>query len=256
MSYDLRGKVALVTGSNRGIGAAIVKKLASCGAEVVINYPPQLPGAEEEAKLLLEEVSAMGHMAITVGADVTKLEEVRAMFDKILEELGPVTILVNNAGITRDTIVIRMKQEDWDAVLEVNLTGTHLCCQAAIKQMARKKVPQIAIVNISSLMGITGNAGQANYVASKGGIIAYTKALALELGKRARVNAVAPGFIESDMTANFPEELRKEYIGRIPLGRPGTIGEVANAVAFLASDEASYTTGVTINLDGGWNILP
>lgn len=247
---DLRGKVAVVTGGNRGIGAAIVKVLALYGVEVVINYPPQIEGAESQASELVDTLSAGGHRSMTVAADVTNENEIRAMFKAVEDELGPVDILVNNAGIIKDKPVIKMTLDDWEQVLKVNLTGTFLCSQAAVGSMLKRGG---AIVNLASLMAQTGNKGQANYCASKGGIISFTKSLAREYASRnIRVNAVAPGFIETGMTMAIPEEARLKWIEQIPLGRAGSPQEVAKVVAFLASDEASYLTGVIIPIDGGW----
>jgi len=247
---DFRGKVAVVTGANRGIGSAIAKTLASYGAEVAINYPAQIADAETDAESLVRELSAMGRMAIAVAADVTNSDEIEQMFKTVEQELGLVAILVNNAGITADGPAIRMSLEDWERVLKVNLTGTFLCSKIAIKRMLKKGG---SIVNLASLMAQTGNSGQANYCASKGGIISLTKSLAREYASRKiRVNAVAPGFIETSMTMAIPEEARLEWIKQIPSARAGSPQEVADVVAFLASDLASYLTGVIIPIDGGW----
>lgn len=243
---DLEGKVAVVTGSARGIGRAICLKLARLGADVVVNDVSN----EEMALELVKEIEKMGRKAIFVKANIADSAEARKLMDETVEKFGKIDILVNNAGITRDNLILRMKEEEWDAVLNVNLKGTFNCVQAATKYMIKQR--QGAIVNIASIVGITGNAGQANYSASKAGVIGLTKTIARELASRGiRANAVAPGFIETDMTRRLSEEVRERLIKQIPLTRLGSPEDVANLVAFLASEESSYITGEVIRVDGG-----
>lgn len=242
----LEGKVAVVTGSARGIGRAICLKLAQLGADVVVNAV----SSEEMALGLVKEIKGMGRKAIFVKANIANVAEARKLMDETVEKFGKIDILVNNAGITRDNLILRMKEEEWDAVLNVNLKGTFNCVQAATKYMIKQR--QGAIVNIASIVGIAGNAGQANYSASKAGIIGLTKTIARELASRGiRANAVAPGFIETDMTRRLSEEVRERLIKQIPLTRLGSPEDVANLVAFLASEESSYITGEVIKVDGG-----
>ncbi|MDI6892441.1 MAG: 3-oxoacyl-[acyl-carrier-protein] reductase [Actinomycetota bacterium] len=242
----LEGKVAVVTGSARGIGRAICLKLAQLGADVVVNAV----SSEEMALGLVKEIKGMGRKAIFVKANIANVAEARKLMDETVEKFGKIDILVNNAGITRDNLILRMKEEEWDAVLNVNLKGTFNCVQAATKYMIKQR--QGAIVNIASIIGIAGNAGQANYSASKAGIIGLTKTIARELASRGiRANAIAPGFIETDMTRRLSEEVRERLIKQIPLTRLGSPEDVANLVAFLASEESSYITGEVIKVDGG-----
>ena len=241
----LTDQVALVTGSGRGIGRAIALALAAQGAHLVIN---DVDAASAEATAA--DVRALGRQAIVQGANVTDEAQVEAMIDGVLEHFGRLDILVNNAGLTRDGLLIRMKQDQWDLVLDVNLKGAFLCTKAAGRPMMKARYGRI--VNIASVAGITGNPGQANYAASKGGLIALTKTTALELASRGvTCNAVAPGFIETAMTQQLAEEVRAGWMKRIPLGRAGTAEEVAAAVCFLAGPASTYVTGQVLVVDGG-----
>jgi len=243
---ELKGKTALVTGASRGIGRAIALYLAELGAQVAVNYS----SSEQRALEVVEAIKGKGGRAIAIKADVSNPQEVEAMFERVLEEFGDLDILVNNAGITRDGLLIRMKQEDWDAVLDINLKGVYNCSKAAAKIMVRRRKGKI--INISSVVGVAGNAGQANYAAAKAGVIGFSKAIARELAPRnIQVNVVAPGFIETDMTAALPETIRQEMLKQIPLGRYGDPMDVAYVVGFLASDKSQYITGQVIHVDGG-----
>ncbi|MFO7295038.1 MAG: 3-oxoacyl-[acyl-carrier-protein] reductase [Clostridia bacterium] len=243
---ELEGKTALVTGASRGIGRAIALYLAELGAQVAVNYS----SSEQRALEVVEAIKGKGGRAIAIKADVSNPQEVEAMFERVLEEFGDLDILVNNAGITRDGLLIRMKQEDWDAVLDINLKGVYNCSKAAAKIMVRRRKGKI--INISSVVGVAGNAGQANYAAAKAGVIGFSKAIARELAPRnIQVNVVAPGFIETDMTAALPETIRQEMLKQIPLGRYGDPMDVAYVVGFLASDKSQYITGQVIHVDGG-----
>ncbi len=242
----MEGKVAVVTGASRGIGRAIAIKLADEGLDVVINYRSDEKAAEETAK----EVSEKGVQAFLYKFDVSDASEVKNSFKAILKECGRIDVLVNNAGITRDNITVLMKPEEWEAVIKTNLTGVYLCSQAVIKPMLKQKWGRI--VNITSVVGFSGNPGQANYAAAKAGIVGFTKSLARELASRGiTVNAVAPGYIETDMTARLPENARKELISQIPMGYVGQPDDVAEAVKFLVSDGARYITGQVIHVNGG-----
>ena len=242
----LDGKVALVTGASRGIGRAIAIRLASEGAKVAINFAGNQKAAEE----VKGEIEKNGGEAILVKANVADSAAVDEMFAKVIEAFGTVDILVNNAGITRDGLLIRMKDEDFDAVIDTNLKGVFYCTKAAAKIMMKKRSGRI--VNMSSVVGLMGNAGQANYAASKAGVIGLTKAVARELAPRGvRVNAVAPGFVETDMTAKLSEKVRTVTEEQIPLKRMAQPEEVAGVVRFLASDAAAYITGEVIRVDGG-----
>lgn len=243
---ELEGRTALVTGASRGIGRAIAIYLAELGAQVAVNYS----SSEQRAIEVVEAIKEKGRRAIAVKADVSNPQEVEAMFEKVLNEFGDLHILVNNAGITRDALLIRMKQEDWDAVLDTNLKGVYNCSKAAAKIMIKKRRGKI--INISSVVGVAGNAGQSNYAAAKAGVIGFSKAIARELAPRnIQVNVVAPGFIETDMTAALPESIRQEMLKQIPLGRYGDPMDVAYVVGFLASDKSRYITGQVIHVDGG-----
>lgn len=243
----LSGKVALITGSARGIGKAIALELANHGANIVINDIL----TENEINKTLEEVKQSSNKAIGIRADITKLDEVESMVKEIINKFGKVDILINNAGITRDSLLIRMKEEDWDTVININLKGTFNCSKTVAKYMMREKKGG-KIVNISSVIGLIGNVGQTNYAASKAGIIGLTKSMAKELALRnINVNAIAPGFIETDMTKKLPEKVRQDLQQQIPLKRLGIVEDVAKAVYFLVSDAANYITGQVINVDGG-----
>lgn len=242
----LDGKVALVTGASRGIGRAIAIELAKEGASVAINYAGNVAAAEEVQKIITD----MGGKAIVIQADVSNEESATKLVDTTIEQLGGLDILVNNAGITRDNLFIRMKEEDWNAVINTNLNGVFNCTKVAAKYMMKKRAGRI--INMSSVVGITGNFGQTNYAAAKAGVIGFTKSLAREMAARGiTVNAVAPGFIATDMTAAMPEKAKDKVLTSIPLGKMGQPEDIASAVLFLASDKASYITGQVINVDGG-----
>lgn len=242
----LDGKAALVTGASRGIGRAVALRLAKEGAKVVVNYA----GNEKAAEETKAAVEAAGSEAVCVRADVANADEVAALFDAAVKAFGTVDILVNNAGITRDGLLMRMKDEDFDAVLATNLRGVYLCTKAASKIMMKKRSGRI--VNMTSVVGLMGNVGQTNYAAAKAGILGFSKSAAKELAARGiTVNMVAPGFIETDMTAVLSDKVREQLVGAIPLGRMGEPEDVANAVLFLVSDAAAYITGQVVNVDGG-----
>lgn len=243
---DLTGKIALVTGGSRGIGRAICMELASRGAILIVNFNSSGDAARE----VVAEIEANGGTAETWQADVSNEEQVKAMFKSITSNHGTIDILVNNAGMTRDNVIMMMKPDDFDSVINTNLRSTWLCCKTAVRTMMRKRTG--AIVNITSVVGIAGNGGQTNYAASKAGIIGLTKSLAKEVAVRGiTVNAVAPGFVGTDMTADLSDEIKGKAIEAIPLGRMGAPEDIANAVAFLASPAASYITGQTLVVDGG-----
>lgn len=242
---SLNDQVALITGGARGIGRAIALELADRGADVAL-FDLSAEGLEETAAM----VRAKGRRALVLKGSVTVAEDARAAVEATLGELGKLQILVNNAGVTRDNLTMRMREEDWDLVLDVNLTGTFRFTQAVLRHFLKQRSGRI--ISIASVVGMTGNAGQANYAASKGGIIAFTYSLAKELGGRGiTANAVAPGFIETDMTAALSDEVRKATAERIPAGRYGRPEDVASAVAFLSGPESSYINGVVIRVDGG-----
>jgi len=243
---DLSGKIALITGARRGLGKATALAMARAGADIAIN---DITDGREEAEVVAEEIRGCGRKAVVAPADVTDAAQVDAMVQRVLSEMGGLDILVNNAGITRDALLLRMSDEQWRQVIEVNLTSTFLCTRAAAKHMAKHGG---VIVNISSVVGLMGNIGQANYAASKAGIIGLTKTCARELAARGvRVNAIAPGFIESQMTERLPEQVRERMLGQIPLGRMGAPEEVAAVAVFLASPAAGYVTGQVVCVDGG-----
>ena len=239
-------KVAFVTGATRGIGKSIALKLASCGYDIAINYRTE----NDDLTKLLNEIKGFNVRCIAVCGDVSDFEACTNMIKQIISEFGKIDVLVNNAGITRDMLLMRMKESDFTDVIDVNLVGTFNITKNVIPYMMKQKIGRI--INISSVVGITGNAGQTNYSASKAGIIGFTKSLAKEVGSRnILVNAVAPGFIQTDMTNILKDEIKQELIKNIPLKRFGNATDVANVVKFLASEESSYITGQVINIDGG-----
>jgi 3-oxoacyl-[acyl-carrier protein] reductase len=243
--FSLKNRIALVTGASRGIGRATALALAQSGARVAV-------AARNAAKLagVVAEITAAGGEAIAVQMDVADAQQVKAGFRQAIEKFGKLDILVNNAAITRDGLAVRMKAEDWDAVLRTNLTGAHFCAQQAMSVMMRARYGRI--INVTSVVAETGNAGQVNYVAAKAGLIGLTRALAVEVASRnITVNAVAPGFIVSPMTDPLPQPVKEELVARVPLGRMGTDVEVAAAIVFLASDEAGYITGTVLDVNGG-----
>ncbi|MDP2920002.1 MAG: 3-oxoacyl-[acyl-carrier-protein] reductase [Dehalococcoidia bacterium] len=243
---DLTGKVALVTGSGRGIGREIAIRLAEAGASVVINDV----GNPEPPNEVVAQIKQMGHPSMVAMGDVSQSVDVNRIVDTTVAAYGKLDILVNNAGITRDQLVLRMTDEDWDKVMAVDLKSVFVCSRAALRHMIRQRWGRI--VSISSIVGIIGNVGQANYASAKAGIIGFTKATAKEVASRnVTVNAVAPGFIDTAMTQQLPEERRQEMAGKIPAGYLGTPRDVAEAVAFLASEEARYITGQVLTVDGG-----
>ena len=245
----LENRVALVTGGGKGIGAAIARELAAEGAAVIINYS----ASSEAAEQVKNEITAKGGKAETYKCDVSDYSEVKAMAGYITKTWGRLDILVNNAGIVRDNLLMRMSEEDFDRVIDINLKGTFNCIQNVTRTMMKQRYGRI--INISSVVGVYGNGGQANYAASKAGIIGMTKSAAKELGGRGiTVNAIAPGFIESDMTGALKEELKKEMLSAISLGCFGNVEDVAHAVCFLASDKARYITGQVLGVDGGMRV--
>lgn len=243
---DFTNKVAIVTGGSRGIGKAIAKKLALFKANIIINYTSN----EEEALKTKAEIEELGVKTIVVKCDVSKSDEVEGMINTAIEEFGQIDILVNNAGITRDGLLMRMKEDDFDRVIDINLKGVFNCTKAVTKPMMKKRCGKI--INISSVVGLIGNPGQANYCAAKAGVIGLTKSTARELASRnISVNAIAPGFINTDMTNVLSEDLKNSMLNNIPQSRFGESEDVANAVVFLASDMSNYITGQVINVDGG-----
>jgi 3-oxoacyl-[acyl-carrier protein] reductase len=246
--FSLKEKVALVTGASQGIGRDTALALAEAGAKVAV-------AARNEEKLasLVTEIETAGGTAFAIKMDVADAEQVKTGFKQVVEKFGRLDILVNNAAITRDGLALRMKPDDWEAVLKTNLTGAHLCTQQALAAMIRARTGRI--INISSVVAQSGNAGQANYVAAKAGLIGLTKAIAIEIASRnITVNAVAPGFIETPMTDGLPDKVKEELKTRIPLGRMGSPREIAAAIVFLASDEAAYITGHVLNVNGGMHL--
>lgn len=242
----LNGKVAIVTGASRGIGKSIALKLAEMGANIVVNYRKSTELIED----CLKEIKAKGVEAIGVECDVSKFESVETLVKKSLEHFGKIDILINNAGITKDTLLLRMKEEDFDNVIDVNLKGTFNCVRQVVPVMLKQR--NGSIINISSVVGLVGNPGQLNYASSKAGVIGLTKSLAKEVGSRGiTVNAIAPGFIKTDMTEVLSEKVKEEVKKLIPLKRMGSAEDVANMVAFLVSEKGSYITGQVINVDGG-----
>jgi len=243
---NLKEKTVLITGGSRGIGRAMALAFAEEGTNVIINYTSD----EENAKNAIKEIEKFGVKGLAIRANISKAEEVNSMFDKIKEDFDVIDILINNAGITRDSLFIGMKEKDWDEVIEVNLKGMFLCTKAVIRKMLRQRYGRI--VNISSVVGVIGNPGQANYCASKAGVIGFTKSLAREVASRnITVNAIAPGFIKTDMTDALPEDIKESVMGTIPMGRYGNPEDIANIAVFLSSDKAGYITGQIIHIDGG-----
>ncbi len=242
----LEGKSVIVTGASRGIGKEIALYLASEGAKIAVNYS----GSKEKAEAVVAEIKSLGGEAFAIQANVDQAEDVQQLVAQTLENFGSIDVLVNNAGITRDNLLMRMKEQEWDDVLNTNLKGVFLCTKAVTRQMMKQRKGRI--INITSIVGVSGNPGQANYVAAKAGVIGLTKTSAIELASRnITVNAVAPGFITTDMTDALPEEVKTQMLGQIPLAKFGQPEDIAKAVAFLASEDASYITGQTIHVNGG-----
>ena len=242
----LQGKTAVVTGASRGIGRAIALELASKGANIVVNYA----GSEGKAQEVVEEIQQLGGKAIAIRANVADMEDVQAMMKATITQFDTLDILVNNAGVTRDNLLMRMKEEEWDEVININLKGVFNCTKAVTRQMMKQRSGKI--INISSIVGVSGNPGQANYVAAKAGVIGLTKSTARELASRnINVNAVAPGFITTDMTDKLPEEVKVEMLKQIPLAKFGEAKHIATVVSFLASEQSDYMTGQTLHVDGG-----
>jgi 3-oxoacyl-[acyl-carrier protein] reductase len=244
---DLSGKVAIVTGSARGIGRAIALKLAEVGADIVVN---DIAGASESLESIASEIRALNRQVLSVTADVSSKDDVNRMVEAAADAFGHIDILVNNAGVTRDQLLMRMTDEEWDTVLNIDLKSAFLCTRAVVRHMLRQRSGRI--VSIASVVGIIGNASQTNYSAAKAGVIAFTRSVAKEVGSRGiTANAVAPGFIETKMTEQLDEKRKQAFLQRIPLGITGTPRDVAEAVAFLASEEAKYITGQVLGVDGG-----
>ncbi|CAH2713294.1 3-oxoacyl-[acyl-carrier-protein] reductase FabG [Neobacillus rhizosphaerae] len=242
----LAGKAALVTGASRGIGREIALELARQGADVAVNFA----GSEAKANEVVDEIKALGREAFAVKCDVSNVVEVTEMVREAIDRFGKLDILVNNAGITKDNLLMRMKEEEWDDVININLKGVFLCTKAVTRQMMKQRVGRI--INIASIVGVSGNPGQANYVAAKAGVIGLTKTTAKELASRnITVNAIAPGFITTDMTDKLSEDVKTEMLKQIPLARLGEPKDIAKITAFLASDDTSYITGQTLHVDGG-----
>ncbi|MFD1777861.1 3-oxoacyl-[acyl-carrier-protein] reductase [Fredinandcohnia salidurans] len=242
----LNGKVALVTGASRGIGRTIAIELAKAGAKVAVNYS----GSEQKANEVVDEIKALGQEAFAIQANVSDADSVTNMVKEVISTFGSLDILVNNAGITRDNLLMRMKEEEWDDVININLKGVFLSTKAVTRQMMKQRSGKI--INIASIVGVSGNPGQANYVAAKAGVIGLTKTAAKELASRnITVNAVAPGFITTDMTDKLPEDVKNEMLKLIPLNRFGETTDISGVVLFLASDNSNYMTGQTLHIDGG-----
>ncbi|MBU7592083.1 3-oxoacyl-[acyl-carrier-protein] reductase [Metabacillus halosaccharovorans] len=242
----LSNKVALVTGASRGIGRAIALDLANNGASIAVNYA----GNEAKANEVVDEIKASGGQAIAIKADVSNGDEVQQMVKEVIKEFGQLDILVNNAGITRDNLLMRMKDSEWDEVIDTNLKGVFLCTKAVTRQMMKQRNGRI--INITSVVGVSGNPGQANYVAAKAGVIGLTKTTAKELASRnITVNAVAPGFITTDMTDELNDDIKADLLKQIPLAALGEPSDIANAVTFLASEKSKYITGQTLHINGG-----
>ncbi|KQL19059.1 3-oxoacyl-[acyl-carrier-protein] reductase [Cytobacillus solani] len=242
----LERKIALVTGASRGIGREIALGLAKQGADVVVNYS----GSEDRANQVVAEIKELGRNAIAVQCDVSNSESVANMVKATIDTFGKLDILVNNAGITKDNLLMRMKEEEWDDVININLKGVFLCTKAVTRQMMKQRSGRI--INISSIVGVSGNPGQANYVAAKSGVIGLTKTTAKELSSRGiTVNAIAPGFITTDMTDKLTEDVKDQMLKQIPLARFGEPEDIANVVVFLASEDSKYMTGQTLHVDGG-----
>lgn len=244
--YSFKDKTVLITGGSRGIGKAIVLEFAKLGANVVINYV----SSSQKANDLAKEVETLNAKALVVQADVSNFEDSQRLVEETIKEFGKIDVLINNSGITRDNLMLRMSEEDFDKVINVNLKGTWNMCKNVTRHFLKNR--EGSIINITSVVGLTGNAGQANYVSSKAAVIGLTKTLAKEFGSRGvRVNAVAPGFIETEMTDVLPEEVKTAYLKQIPLNKLGNPKDVANACIFLASDQSAYITGQVISVNGG-----
>ncbi len=244
---DLTNKTALVTGSARGIGRAIALKLAELGANVAVN---DIPSASEALEGVANEIRSLGRQSMAVVGDVSSAEDVARMVESVVNTFGKIDILINNAGVTRDGLVIRMSDEDWNTVLNIDLKSAFLCTRAVLRPMLKQRWGRI--VSIASIVGIHGNAGQANYAAAKAGVIAFTKSVAKEVASRGiTANAIAPGYIDTKMTQSLDEKQSAELLKHIPIGYAGTPRDVAEAVAFLASEEARYITGQVLGVDGG-----
>lgn len=249
-NMELSGKTALVTGAGRGIGAAIAKKLADKGATVIINYS----GNDKAAQDTLDDIAADGNKAEIYKCNVADYEEVEQMIQYVVQKYKKIDILINNAGITRDGLIMRMSEKDFDDVIDVNLKGTFNCIRHVARQMIKQRCGRI--VNMSSVVGIAGNAGQVNYAASKAGVIGITKSAAKELAARGiTVNAIAPGYIDTDMTRVLSDDIKDGIVSQIPLRRMGQVSDIADAAVFLVSDRASYITGQVLSVDGGMNML-